>query len=191
LQRESARWPDRRWTLWRQAVRFYDAPEPSASVTYPVPVETANSSQSNGAGHFHGTIRISRKMEFLQLERLSMTKLGVVMLVAATLTSTTVSAPARTIYDGRWSVLIITEKGTCDRAYRYPIDIRDGNVVYSGDVVDMHGRVASNGAVRVTVSRGNQSADGYGRLGREFGQGVWRGLGNGEGCSGRWEAERR
>lgn len=121
-----------------------------------------------------------------------MSKLGFVMLVAAaTLSATAASATARTIYDGRWSVLIITDRGNCDRGYRYSIDISNGIVHYSGDVVDFRGRVASNGTVRVVVSRGNQSASGVGRLGRNFGQGVWRGAATGEYCSGRWEAERR
>ena len=31
-------------------------------------------------------------------------------------------------FDGGWSVLIVTEKGTCDRAYRYPVKIENGSV---------------------------------------------------------------
>ena len=121
-----------------------------------------------------------------------MSKFGMMMLVAvATLAGTAGSVSAKTIYDGRWSVVIITDRGSCDRAYRYSIDIRDGIVHYDGDVVDMSGRVASNGAVRVAVSRGSQRASGQGRLGRSFGTGNWSGLGTGETCSGRWEAERR
>ncbi len=119
-----------------------------------------------------------------------MSKLGIMMLVAAA-TLSGASASARTIYDGRWSVLIITDRGNCDRGYRYSIDIQNGLVYYSGDVVDFRGRVARNGTVRVVVSRGNQSASGVGRLGRNFGQGVWSGAATGETCSGRWEAERR
>lgn len=121
-----------------------------------------------------------------------MSRLGIVMLVAATTLAGTVdSASARTIYDGRWSVVIITDHGTCDRAYRYSIDIQNGLLHYDGDVVDWSGRVASNGTVRVSVSRGRQRATGQGRLGRTFGAGTWHGLGDGNSCSGRWEAERR
>jgi hypothetical protein len=29
-------------------------------------------------------------------------------------------------FDGLWSVLIITEKGTCDRGYRYAVRIKGG-----------------------------------------------------------------
>jgi hypothetical protein len=120
-----------------------------------------------------------------------MSKLGIAMLaLGATLTVTT-PAPAKTIYDGRWSVLIVTEKGDCDRGYRYGFDIRNGAVIYDGDVVDLTGRVGAGGAVRVTVSRGNQSASGVGRLSRNFGRGTWRGSAARDSCSGYWEAERR
>jgi hypothetical protein len=120
-----------------------------------------------------------------------MSRLAIVMLVAAASLCAAVSASARTVFDGRWSVLIITERGPCDRGYRYAIDIRDGIIYYDGDVVDIRGRVARNGAVRVVVSRGNLSASGTGRLGRDYGEGTWRGPGSDDACSGRWEVERR
>jgi hypothetical protein len=120
-----------------------------------------------------------------------MSKLGISFLALATALTVALPASARSIYDGRWSVLIITEKGACDRGYRYGFEIRNGVVQYDGDVVNLTGRVAPNGFVRVTVSRGNQSASGSGRLSRNFGQGTWRGSATGDTCSGRWEAERR
>ena len=98
---------------------------------------------------------------------------------------------ARTPYDGAWSVLIVTERGICDRAYRYGVQIVNGNVVYDGGAVNMSGRVAANGAVRVTVSTGNASANGLGRLSRNTGRGNWIGRSGAELCSGHWEAERR
>jgi hypothetical protein len=101
------------------------------------------------------------------------------------------TAPARTPYDGAWSVLIVTQRGTCDRAYRYGIQIVNGNVVYDGGIVNMSGRVASNGAVRVTVSSGNARANGAGRLSRNAGRGSWSGRSGSDACSGYWEAERR
>ena len=120
-----------------------------------------------------------------------MSKLGIAMLAMAAALAAATPAAARTIYDGRWTVLIITEKGACDRGYRYGFEIRNGVVFYDGDVVSLTGRVNPNGAVRVTGARGNQSATGVGRLTRNFGQGTWRGAATGETCSGRWEAERR
>ena len=93
-------------------------------------------------------------------------------------------------FDGTWSVLIVTEKGTCDRAYRYPVRISNGSVGYAGEAsFNVSGSVGANGAVTVTVSKGNQSARGSGQLSAAGGSGHWV-AGSGE-CSGSWTAERR
>jgi len=112
-----------------------------------------------------------------------------VLLAAATVPATT--APAgKPNFDGAWSVLIVTEKGTCDRAYRYPIKIANGTVDYAGSAsFTVTGKVGSNGSVTVTVSRGSQSASGAGRLSTSDGSGRWS-TASGE-CSGTWSAERR
>lgn len=99
---------------------------------------------------------------------------------------------ARTPYDGSWSVVIVTERGSCDSAYRYNLAIRNGIVSYPGDSsFTVYGRVAKNGAVQVTVMRGGQRADGAGRLSATYGSGRWRGAGSAAECSGRWMAEKR
>ena len=99
-------------------------------------------------------------------------------------------AAGKASFDGNWSVLIVTEKGTCDRAYRYPVRISRGSVGYAGEAsFNVSGQVGANGAVTVTVSRGSQSASGSGRLSLTDGSGHWRTAG-GE-CSGTWSAERR
>ena len=93
-------------------------------------------------------------------------------------------------FDGQWSVLIVTEKGRCDRAYRYPVRIENGTVGYAGTAsFNISGAVGANGAVTVTVSRGSQSATGTGRMSATDGGGTWT-AGSGE-CSGTWSAERR
>src|SRR5881227_4007482 len=92
--------------------------------------------------------------------------------------------------DGTWSVLIVTEQGKCDRAYRYPVRISNGSVGYAGEAsFNVSGSVGPNGAVTVTVSRGSQSAKGTGQLSASGGSGRWT-AGSGE-CSGSWTAERR
>src|SRR6185369_794742 len=92
--------------------------------------------------------------------------------------------------DGTWSVLIVTEQGTCDRAYRYPVRISNGSVGYAGEAsFNVTGRVGANGAVTVTVSRGSQSASGSDILSSSDASGYWRSA-SGE-CSGSWTAERR
>jgi hypothetical protein len=49
-------------------------------------------------------------------------------------------------YDGTWSVLIITDAGECDRAYRYGIRIERGQIVYDGEAgVAFTGQVEANG----------------------------------------------
>ena len=102
------------------------------------------------------------------------------------------TATARTVYDGSWSVLIVTEQGTCDRAYRYGVQIVDGNVTYDGGgPINLSGRVMQNGTVQVTVSSGGSRADGSGRLSRNVGRGNWKGRSSTDACSGYWEAERR
>src|SRR5437016_4112559 len=110
------------------------------------------------------------------------------------LASTLASAPAaaRTNYDGNWSVLIVTERGQCDRAYRYGVSIRNGRVFYEGSAaVNVDGRVSGNGIVRVRVWAGSQSASGAGRLSSNYGSGRWQGTGSSSSCAGSWTAERR
>src|ERR1043166_806320 len=65
-------------------------------------------------------------------------------------------AAARTPFDGNWSVLIVTDSGPCDRAYRYGLAIRDGSVIYQGSAsVNVAGRVSRNGAVDVRAWAGS------------------------------------
>jgi hypothetical protein len=101
-------------------------------------------------------------------------------------------APVVTAYDGDWSVVIMTQSGGCDRAYRYGVRIANGDVVYDGGgPVDLQGHVFSNGSVRVSVSGAGQRADGQGRLTRSMGTGTWQGQGSLGSCAGVWQAERR
>src|SRR5438045_4291823 len=68
-------------------------------------------------------------------------------------------------FDGQWSVLIVTQKGTCDRAYRYPVKIDKGAVGYAGRAsFTVSGKVGEKGTVIVTVARGSQSARNRARL---------------------------
>jgi hypothetical protein len=99
---------------------------------------------------------------------------------------------AATAFDGDWSVIIMTQSGSCDRAYRYGVRIANGDVLYDGGgPVDLQGHVYSNGSVRVRVSGAGQQADGQGRLSRTLGTGTWQGQGSLGACAGVWQAERR
>ena len=120
-----------------------------------------------------------------------MRRYGFALLVAATAAAGSASAvSAATPYDGRWSVVIQTRQGNCDQAYRYGLNIVNGNVTYAGGGgFAVYGRVGAGGAVHVRVSSGKSYADGSGRLSHSSGSGTWSGVGNGS-CSGRWVAER-
>jgi hypothetical protein len=103
-----------------------------------------------------------------------------------------VPAFAGAVFDGGWSVLIVTHGGACDPAYRYGVLITDGTVINDGSsAAAVEGRITPTGDVKVTVRSGNQWADGFGRLSSNRGGGVWKGQSTSGSCSGTWEAERR
>ena len=99
-------------------------------------------------------------------------------------------AAVAAVRDGNWSVLIITEKGECDRGYRYEVTVANGRVSYRGDsAIDLAGTVAPNGATKVSIKLGDKGASGTGHLSERTGAGVWRGFGSNGSCAGRWEAQ--
>ena len=105
---------------------------------------------------------------------------------------TPMSARAQAGFDGAWSILIVTESGECDRAYRYAVQIDHGHINYDGTAgVELTGNVDRNGRVSATVQRGGQGANGTGRLSGNRGRGTWQGKSSTGQCSGYWEAQRR
>lgn len=114
-----------------------------------------------------------------------------VTLLVASATQPSDAVPARYVFDGIWSVEIVTYAGDCQRGYRYPLRISQGRVGKADDDPNYNvaGAVSRTGAIGVTVVGGGQTASGTGRLRGNVGTGVWQ-TANGE-CSGRWTAERR
>jgi hypothetical protein len=111
-----------------------------------------------------------------------------IALIAASAALSATPSFATPGYDGLWSVSIVTKKGDCIASYRYPMVIEHGALANGGAIaLDVSGRVASTGAVKVIVSSGDKSATGYGRLAGNTGGGSW----SGSSCSGSWTAERR
>jgi hypothetical protein len=127
------------------------------------------------------------------VRRTGRTPLGTVLaataaagIAASSMVSTTSLALPR--YDGLWSVSIVTEKGDCDRGYRYPVRITNGTLFNAGDTnFIISGKVGSTGAITVSVTGAGKSAMGSGRLAGDAGTGSW----SGGSCSGSWTAERR
>lgn len=99
-------------------------------------------------------------------------------------------ARAASAFDGNWSVSITTDRGDCGPA-SVSLVIRNGSLRYAGDSsVIISGRVAGNGAIRVSVASGDRKASGTGRLSASAGGGTWRGTGSTGACIGRWSASR-
>ena len=116
----------------------------------------------------------------------------VLAVVAAFVGLAPTAARAQAGFDGLWTILIVTEAGECDRAYRYGVSIDHGRIVYDGTAgVELSGTVDPGGRVSATVQRGEQGATGTGRLSGARGRGTWRGKSSASQCSGYWEAERR
>jgi hypothetical protein len=117
-----------------------------------------------------------------------------IVLPALALLAATASGSARPIqssFDGRWSVVIITDAGTCDRSYRYGLMVSRGRISAEGNTgVAISGGVDPRGRVSVSLQSGGASAQGSGRLSRSDGQGRWQGASSGAQCSGRWVAQR-
>ena len=94
-------------------------------------------------------------------------------------------------HDGSWSVLIVTQRGNCDRAYRYNLAVSNGRITYQGGApVAVSGSVARSGFVRVSIKGGSGGANGSGHLSSNVGHGTWRGSGSNGTCAGRWEAQK-
>ena len=129
---------------------------------------------------------------FDQTGRRATGAVAAVIAIASTMVASAIIASTASLavprYDGLWSVSIVTEKGDCDRGYRYPIRISNGLLANAGDsVFTITGKVGGAGAITVTVSGGGRSATGSGRLAGNTGVGSWMG----GSCSGSWTAERR
>ena len=116
--------------------------------------------------------------------------LSTLVLLAATAPGSARSTQSS--FDGRWSVVIITDAGTCDRSYRYGLVVSRGRISYAGDSsVMISGGVDPRGRVSVSLRYGQAAAQDSGRLSRSDGGGRWQGASSGSRCSGRWVAERR
>jgi hypothetical protein len=98
---------------------------------------------------------------------------------------------AQAAFDGRWSLVINTDRGACDRSVRAGVRIFGGYITADASGFNLNGRVSRTGGVRAVISAEGQAASGSGRLTGTRGGGVWRGRGSKGYCAGTWVAERR
>jgi type 1 fimbria pilin len=112
------------------------------------------------------------------------------MMIAALAANAASAAPGGVAsYDGKWSVEVITDKGTCDRVYRWSIGIQSGRVMDTGEIARPSGGVSATGKVTMKFVRNNDYASATGQISGEWGTGSWSSPTLA--CSGRWRAERR
>ena len=99
------------------------------------------------------------------------------------------TANAHSSYDGSWSLVFVTQRGVCDSAYNFSVNINDG-VLTHPNLVKFSGRVAKSGVVRASVTVQDKYASGSGTLTGDSGRGTWSGRAGSERCSGYWTAQR-
>jgi hypothetical protein len=92
-------------------------------------------------------------------------------------------------YDGIWNVVFATTRGTCSSGYSVPFTVSGSRVTSAGGG-RVSGSVNRSGGVAVQVSVGASHATGGGRLAGTSGAGSWRGIIQGDACSGTWQATR-
>ena len=99
------------------------------------------------------------------------------------------TAGAGTVYDGSWSLSIVTQRGGCDPNYNFQVQVTNGIVTHP-NLVRLRGRVSPGGITRVSVSVMDKHASGSGKLTRNSGRGRWSGYSCADRCSGYWTAQR-
>jgi hypothetical protein len=112
-----------------------------------------------------------------------------ITIVALAATAALAAPRSAANYDGKWSVEVITDRGTCDRVYRWNLGIQGGRVIDVGEVAKPSGGVSATGGVSMRFVRNNDYASATGQLSGDWGSGSWSSPTLA--CSGRWRAERR
>jgi hypothetical protein len=97
---------------------------------------------------------------------------------------------AASIFDGKWSVFIVTKKGSCDREIRWGVGVVDNRIVDVGDAgAAVSGTVAPSGRIAAHFAIGPQMLMATGQLIGAKGSGLW--TAPALACSGSWRAEKQ
>ncbi len=118
-----------------------------------------------------------------------MQRMAISLALAGALSLASNFAQAQQQFSGNWSVEVVTEQGTCNRAYRYPVVIENGAVRSNGpEGFNVSGRVQANGHIQTNIQRNLTRAEITGRLSDRSGSGTWTTSGTVI-CSGGWNAQ--
>jgi hypothetical protein len=115
--------------------------------------------------------------------------LAAAAIASAALPGTADAKMAGGSYDGVWNVVFATTRGTCSSGQSVPFTV-NGTRVTSAGGGRVSGTINRGGGVAVQVSVGSSHATGGGRLAGVSGAGSWRGVIQGDSCSGTWQATR-
>jgi hypothetical protein len=100
---------------------------------------------------------------------------------------------AQAPHDGSWAIEIVTERGACERLYRYYVVV-EGQAVrlrsMTGETSPATmGLVGADGRVKATLGQADDPVNVTGRLAATSGTGVW--TAPARRCTGRWNAHKR
>jgi hypothetical protein len=109
--------------------------------------------------------------------------------IAGYFAALTNTAQARSLYDGSWDLLFVTQRGACDPTYSFSVNINDGIITHP-NLVRFRGYVEPSGGVRASVTVQDKYASGSGKLSNIAGHGTWHGYSGNARCSGHWTAQR-
>ena len=116
-----------------------------------------------------------------------------VLAIAAAIGLWSGSARAEAPHDGSWAIQIRTERGGCDRLYRYYVEV-EGRAVrlrsMFGDTSEASmGLVRADGRINATLGQPEDPVKVTGQLTATSGTGVWSAPARQ--CTGRWSAHKR
>ena len=130
-----------------------------------------------------------KKRYLTMLRRVTMKKLSLCATATSCFIALAYPAHARSPYDGSWGLVFMTQRGACDPAYNFTVDVSNG-VITHPNLLKFRGYVAKSGAVRASVTVHDKYASGSGRLSSASGSGTWSGYAGNARCSGYWTAQR-
>ena len=135
-------------------------------------------------------MRFAKGAPFLQrFGEIIMRKLSLCATAISCFVALASTAHARSAYDGSWDLVFVTQRGACDAAYNFTVNVSNG-VVTHPNLVKFRGYVAKSGAVRASVTVQDKYASGSGRLSGASGRGTWSGYEGNARCSGYWTGQR-
>ena len=111
------------------------------------------------------------------------------MITTVCFVTLTSAAQARSVYDGSWGLVFVTQRGACEPSYNFTVNVSDG-IVSHPNLLKFRGYVARSGAVHASVTVHDKYASGSGKLAGTTGRGRWSGHAGNSPCSGYWTAQR-